>query len=192
MKMMTRRSFLKITGAMVLAVGAAGALSSCGVVDDALNDLMDKNDVAGVAHNGVGVSWSGAYANRKDNEQIDTVIAYFDISSVSTKEYDLSASGIKLKVDGVEASVLPYEQAKTLVSSDEDLLLDKNNNAHIGKDGMESRNANGAVVFKLNNSPALTKWNKMELTISFGAGDFSFTATPKENDLYSAEIKANR
>ena len=35
MKMMTRRSFLKITGALALAVGAAGALSGCDAVDNA-------------------------------------------------------------------------------------------------------------------------------------------------------------
>lgn len=32
MKMMTRRSFLKITGALALAVGAAGALSGCDAI----------------------------------------------------------------------------------------------------------------------------------------------------------------
>lgn len=36
MEMMTRRSFLKITGAMALAVGAAGALSGCDAVDNAV------------------------------------------------------------------------------------------------------------------------------------------------------------
>ena len=40
MEMMTRRSFLKITGAMALAVGAAGALSGCDAVDNAVGSFF--------------------------------------------------------------------------------------------------------------------------------------------------------
>lgn len=42
MEMMTRRSFLKITGAMALAVGAAGALSGCDAVDNALGSFFQQ------------------------------------------------------------------------------------------------------------------------------------------------------
>ena len=42
MEMMTRRSFLKITGAMALAVGTAGALSGCDTVDNALGSFFQQ------------------------------------------------------------------------------------------------------------------------------------------------------
>ena len=42
MEMMTRRSFLKITGAMALAVGAAGALSGCDAVDNARGSFFQQ------------------------------------------------------------------------------------------------------------------------------------------------------
>lgn len=42
MEMMTRRSFLKITGAMALAVGAAGALSGCDAVDNAVGSFFQQ------------------------------------------------------------------------------------------------------------------------------------------------------
>lgn len=64
MEMMTRRSFLKITGAMALAVGAAGALSGCDAVDNALGSFFQQyGDQKGHAADSVG-SFMYALSNR--------------------------------------------------------------------------------------------------------------------------------
>lgn len=206
MKTMTRRTFLKTTGTIALAVGAAGALTSCGIVDDALNDLMDKNGVAGVTHNGVGVSCNLVTATRgnghsDENNQwvegkLEVFAAYLDISSISSKEYDLSKENFKLKVDGVEAEVLPYEEAKKYATprgdSGYDLLLDQNNKAHIGAGDINSRSIDGAVMFKLKNDPALDKWTTLELNLNFGPGSYTFTGKPEADFPDNADITAVR
>lgn len=196
----SRRTFLKCAGAATVAVGAASMLGGCSLIDDALNGIMDKTDVAGVTHNRVGVTWNTAFVNREsgsagDDGQwkegpINTVTASIDISSLSSQEYDLKAENIELKVDGVKASVLNYNDVLTV--DKKDLLLGQNGVAHIGTGDLESRGVGGLVEFKLNNTPKLESWSKMELTITFGPGTFAFTATPDKDHPDEVEIKANR
>lgn len=198
----SRRVFLKCAGAATVAVGAASMLGGCSLIDDAIDDalngMMDKNNVAGVTHNRVGVTWNMAAINHAsgtvDGEwkkgPIDTVTAAIDISSLSSQEYDLKAENIELKVDGVKATVQNYNDVQ--VADKKDLLLGQNGVVHIGAGDLESRSVSGYVVFKLNNEPKPESWSKLELTIKFGPGTFSFTATPKKDHPDEAEIKANR
>lgn len=111
MEMMTRRSFLKITGAMALAVGAAGALSGCDAVDNALGSFFQQyGDQKGHAADSVG-SFMYALSNRSCawsyGGELALLAIGFQVKNLTDETVTFKASDItSAKIDGHKANVV--------------------------------------------------------------------------------------
>lgn len=111
MEMMTRRSFLKITGAMALAVGAAGALSGCDAVDNALGSFFQQyGDQKGHAADSVG-SFMYALSNRSCawsyGGELALLAIGFQVKNLTDETVTFKASDItSAKIDGHKAKVV--------------------------------------------------------------------------------------
>lgn len=111
MEMMTRRSFLKITGAMALAVGAAGALSGCDAVDNALGSFFQQyGDQKGHAADSVG-SFMYALSNRSCawsyGGELALLAIGFQVKNLTEETVTFKASDItSAKIDGHKANVV--------------------------------------------------------------------------------------
>ena len=111
MEMMTRRSFLKITGAMALAVGAAGALSGCDTVDNALGSFFQQyGDQKGHAADSVG-SFMYALSNRSCawsyGGELALLAIGFQVKNLTDETVTFKASDItSAKIDGHKANVV--------------------------------------------------------------------------------------
>lgn len=111
MEMMTRRSFLKITGAMALAVGAAGALSGCDAVDNALGSFFQQyGDQKGHAADSVG-SFMYALSNRSCawsyGGELALLAIGFQVKNLTNETVTFKATDItSAKIDGHKAKVV--------------------------------------------------------------------------------------
>ena len=111
MEMMTRRSFLKITGAMALAVGAAGALSGCDAVDNALGSFFQQyGDQKGHAADSVG-SFMYALSNRSCawsyGGELALLAIGFQVKNLTEETVTFKASDItSATIDGHKANVV--------------------------------------------------------------------------------------
>lgn len=111
MEMMTRRSFLKITGAMALAVGAAGALSGCDTVDNELGSFFQQyGDQKGHAADSVG-SFMYALSNRSCawsyGGELALLAIGFQVKNLTDETVTFKASDItSAKIDGHKANVV--------------------------------------------------------------------------------------
>lgn len=111
MEMMTRRSFLKITGAMALAVGAAGALSGCDAVDNALGSFFQQyGDQKGHAADSAG-SFMYALSNRSCawsyGGELALLAIGFQVKNLTEETVTFKASDItSAKIDGHKANVV--------------------------------------------------------------------------------------
>lgn len=111
MEMMTRRSFLKITGAMALAVGAAGALSGCDTVDNALGSFFQQyGDQKGHAADSAG-SFMYALSNRCQpwwhGEELVLLAVEFQVKNLTEDTVTFKASDItSATIDGHKAKVV--------------------------------------------------------------------------------------
>ena len=111
MEMMTRRSFLKITGAMALAVGAAGALSGCDAVDNAVGSFFQQyGDQKGHAADSAGSfmyalsnrSCDGSYGGELELRPIGFQVKNLTDETVTFKASDITSATI----DGHKANVV--------------------------------------------------------------------------------------
>lgn len=105
MEMMTRRSFLKITGAMALAVGAAGALSGCDAVDNALGSFFQQyGDQKGHAADSAGsfmYALSNQYQSWSNGEELVLLAVEFQVKNLTNETVTFKASDItRATIDG--------------------------------------------------------------------------------------------
>lgn len=111
MEMMNRRSFLKITGAMALAVGAAGALSGCDAVDNAVGSFFQQyGDQKGHAADSAG-SFMYALSNRSCawsyGGELALLAIGFQVKNLTDETVTFKASDItSAKIDGHKANVV--------------------------------------------------------------------------------------
>lgn len=111
MEMMTRRSFLKITGAMALAVGAAGALSGCDAVDNAVGSFFQQyGDQKGHAADSVG-SFMYALSNRSCawsyGGELALLAIGFQVKNLTDETVTFKATDItSATIDGHKAKVV--------------------------------------------------------------------------------------
>lgn len=111
MEMMTRRSFLKITGAMALAVGAAGALSGCDAVDNAVGSFFQQyGDQKGHAADSVG-SFMYALSNRSCawsyGGELALLAVEFQVKNLTNETVTFKATDItSATIDGHKAKVV--------------------------------------------------------------------------------------
>ena len=111
MEMMTRRSFLKITGAMALAVGAAGALSGCDAVDNALGSFFQQyGDQKGHAADSAGsfmYALSNQYQSWSNGEERGLLAVEFQVKNLTEDTVTFKASDItSATIDGHKAKVV--------------------------------------------------------------------------------------
>lgn len=133
MEMMTRRSFLKITGAMALAVGAAGALSGCDAVDNALGSFFQQyGDQKGHAADSAG-SFMYALSNKcqpwSNGEELVLLAVEFQVKNLTEDTVTFKASDItSAKIDGHKAKVVldPEKAANVSGLGDYTPLFDAN------------------------------------------------------------------
>lgn len=111
MEMMTRRSFLKITGAMALAVGAAGALSGCDAVDNAVGSFFQQyGDQKGHAADSAGsfmYALSNQYQPWSNGEELVLLAVEFQVKNLTNETVTFKASDItSATIDGHKAKVV--------------------------------------------------------------------------------------
>lgn len=111
MEMMTRRSFLKITGAMALAVGAAGALSGCDAVDNAVGSFFQQyGDQKGHAADSAGsfmYALSNQYQSWSNGEELVLLAVEFQVKNLTNETVTFKASDItSATIDGHKAKVV--------------------------------------------------------------------------------------
>ena len=94
MKELTRRSFLKLSGAAVLAVGMAGALSGCDSDSSTKEDIVSFGEVATV--DGKKVKFMSAHHDTLNNEKV--IVCVFLISS--NEELTLSKDNFTARMNG--------------------------------------------------------------------------------------------
>ena len=201
----TRRAFLKCTGAVAVAAGMAGALSGCDLVDNIMNNVMDQNDVNGVTFDSVGVSCNFISVCRADSTAEDGQYTYghivamyadFDFSSLSRDPYTIKASDFTLELDGKKAEVVTGEAAKAYCGgSGYNFLFGDKDSVTLSAFSLADENfvnncaADGIVVFKL--PEPVDSWEKVTLKVKVKSGTAVFTGTPK-NDGNVVDVKVNR
>lgn len=173
-KNISRRAFLKCTGAVALAVGASGMLSGCDLFDGIANAIADK------APDGVYV---GKAVVRVDNvlsheiaAQQEAQTKLFDALNINVNvgnvldSVDISA---KLKVGDVEATRVKRAEASAYINAQvpADKVID--GNVTLSESGKE---INGWMIFKLPEE-VIADWTKAELIFTGKGESKSFIIT---------------
>lgn len=155
MEMMTRRSFLKITGAMALAVGAAGALSGCDAVDNALGSFFQQyGDQKGHAADSAG-SFMYALSNRNNRwwygEELALLAIGFQVKNLTDETVTFKASDItSAKIDGHKAKVVldPKKEANVSDVGEYTPLFDANGTKTYGPGKNLNKAEEGCIYFQ--------------------------------------------
>lgn len=157
MKMMTRRSFLKITGAMALAVGAAGALSGCDAVDNALGSFFQQyGDQKGHAADSVG-KFMYALSNRscvwsdKDKKELVLLAIGFQVKNLTDETVTFKATDItSATIDGHKAKVVldPKKAANVSDVGEYTPLFDANGTKTYGPGKNLNKAEEGCIYFQ--------------------------------------------
>lgn len=155
MEMMTRRSFLKITGAMALAVGAAGALSGCDAVDNALGSFFQQyGDQKGHAADSAG-SFMYALSNRNNRwwygEELALLAIGFQVKNLTDETVTFKATDItRATIDGHKAKVVldPKKEANVSDVGEYTPLFDVNGTKTYGPGKNLSKAEEGCIYFQ--------------------------------------------
>lgn len=174
MEMMTRRSFLKITGAMALAVGAAGALSGCDTVDNALGSFFQQyGDQKGHAADSVG-SFMYALSNRCQpwsyGEELVLLAVEFQVKNLTEDTVTFKASDItRATIDGHKAKVVldPKKAANVSGLGKYTPLFDANGTKTYGPGKDLNKAEAGYICFQPVGEAHVNKnWSSLEFTFT--------------------------
>lgn len=186
MEMMTRRSFLKITGAMALAVGAAGALSGCDAVDNALGSFFQQyGDQKGHAADSAG-SFMYALSNRNNRwwygEELALLAIGFQVKNLTDETVTFKASDItSATIDGHKAKVVldPKKEANVSDVGEYTPLFDANGTKTYAPGKNLSKAEEGCIYFQ----PVYAEgeahdvnknWNSLEFTFKLKGNTSTF------------------
>lgn len=182
MEMMTRRSFLKITGAMALAVGAAGALSGCDAVDNALGSFFQQyGDQKGHAADSVG-SFMYALSNRSCawsyGGELALLAIGFQVKNLTDETVTFKASDItSAKIDGHKANVVL--DPKTAINGRDvgeyTPLFDANGTKTYGPGKNLNKAEEGCIYFQ----PAVYAEGEVHVNKNWSSLEFTFTLKGK-------------
>lgn len=189
MEMMTRRSFLKITGAMALAVGAAGALSGCDAVDNAVGSFFQQyGDQKGHAADSAG-SFMYALSNRNNRwwygEELALLAIGFQVKNLTDETVTFKASDItSATIDGHKAKVVldPKKEANVSDVGEYTPLFDANGTKTYGPGKNLSKAEEGCIYFQ----PAVyaegethvnKNWSSLEFTFKLKGNTSTFVMT---------------
>lgn len=182
MKMMTRRSFLKITGAMALAVGAAGALSGCDAVDNALGSFFQQyGDQKGHAADSAG-SFMYALSNRNNRwwygEELALLAIGFQVKNLTDETVTFKASDItRATIDGHKAKVVldPKKEANVSDVGEYTPLFDANGTKTYGPGKNLSKAEEGCIYFQ----PVYAEGEAHDVNKNWSSLEFTFTLKGK-------------
>lgn len=181
MEMMTRRSFLKITGAMALAVGAAGALSGCDAVD---NVFQQYGDQKGHAADSAG-SFMYALSNKcqpwSNGEELVLLAVEFQVKNLTEDTVTFKASDItSAKIDGHKAKVVldPEKAANVSGLGDYTPLFDANGTKTYGPGKNLNKAEAGYICFQPvydeGEAHVNKKWGSLEFTFKLKGNTSTF------------------
>lgn len=185
MEMMTRRSFLKITGAMALAVGAAGALSGCDAVDNAVGSFFQQyGDQKGHAADSVG-SFMYALSNRSRgwsyNGELALLAVEFQVKNLTNETVTFKASDItSATIDGHKAKVVL--DPKTAINGRDvgeyTPLFDANGTKTYGPGKNLNEAEKGCIYFQPEGEAHVNKnWSSLEFTFKLKGKTSTFVMT---------------
>lgn len=177
MEMMTRRSFLKITGAMALAVGAAGALSGCDAVDNALGSFFQQyGDQKGHAADSAG-SFMYALSNRSRvwsyGEELALLAIGFQVKNLTDETVTFKASDItSATIDGHKAKVVldPKKEANVSDVGEYTPLFDANGTKTYAPGKNLSKAEEGCIYFQ----PVYAEGEAHDVNKNWGSLEFTF------------------
>lgn len=177
MEMMTRRSFLKITGAMALAVGAAGALSGCDAVDNALGSFFQQyGDQKGHAADSAG-SFMYALSNRNNRwwygEELALLAIGFQVKNLTNETVTFKASDItSATIDGHKAKVVldPKKEANVSDVGEYTPLFDANGTKTYGPGKNLSKAEEGCIYFQ----PVYAEGEAHDVNKNWSSLEFTF------------------
>lgn len=189
MEMMTRRSFLKITGAMALAVGAAGALSGCDAVDNALGSFFQQyGDQKGHAADSAG-SFMYALSNRNNRwwygEELALLAIGFQVKNLTDETVTFKATDItRATIDGHKAKVVldPKKEANVSDVGEYTPLFDANGTKTYAPGKNLSKAEEGCIYFQ----PVYAEgeahdvnknWSSLEFTFKLKGNTSTFVMT---------------
>ena len=182
MEMMTRRSFLKITGAMALAVGAAGALSGCDAVDNALGSFFQQyGDQKGHAADSAG-SFMYALSNRNNRwwygEELALLAIGFQVKNLTDETVTFKASDItRATIDGHKAKVVldPKKEANVSDVGEYTPLFDANGTKTYAPGKDLSKAEEGCIYFK----PVYAEGEAHDVNKNWSSLEFTFNLKGK-------------
>lgn len=185
MEMMTRRSFLKITGAMALAVGAAGALSGCDAVDNALGSFFQQyGDQKGHAADSAG-SFMYALSNRNNRwwygEELALLAIGFQVKNLTEDTVTFKATDItRATIDGHKAKVVldPKKEANVSDVGEYTPLFDVNGTKTYGPGKDLNKAEAGYICFQPvydeGEAHVNKKWGSLEFTFKLKGNTSTF------------------
>lgn len=182
MEMMTRRSFLKITGAMALAVCAAGALSGCDAVDNALGSFFQQyGDQKGHAADSAG-SFMYALSNRNNRwwygEELALLAIGFQVKNLTDETVTFKASDItSAKIDGHKAKVVldPKKEANVSDVGEYTPLFDANGTKTYGPGKNLNKAEEGCIYFQ----PVYAEGEAHDVNKNWSSLEFTFKLKDK-------------
>ena len=174
MEMMTRRSFLKITGALALAVGAAGALSGCDAVDNAVGSFFQQyGDQKGHAADSVGkfmYALSNQYQPWSYGEELALLAVEFQVKNLTNDTVTFKASDItSATIDGHKAKVVldPKKAANVSGLDKYTPLFDANGTKTYGPGKDLNKAEAGYICFQPVGEAHVNKnWSSLEFTFN--------------------------
>lgn len=174
MEMMTRRSFLKITGAMALAVGAAGALSGCDAVDNAVGSFFQQyGDQKGHAADSAGsfmYALSNQYQPWSYGEEPVLLAVEFQVKNLTNETVTFKASDItSATIDGHKAKVVldPKKAANVSGLDKYTPLFDANGTKTYGPGKDLNKAEAGYICFQPVGEAHVNKnWSSLEFTFN--------------------------
>lgn len=182
MEMMTRRSFLKITGAMALAVGAAGALSGCDAVDNALGSFFQQyGDQKGHAADSAGsfmYALSNQYQQWSNGEELVPLAVEFQVKNLTNETVTFKASDItSATIDGHKAKVVldPKKAANVSGLGKYIPLFDANGTKTYGPGKDLNKAEAGYICFQPVGEAHVNKnWSSLEFTFTLKGKSSTF------------------
>lgn len=182
MEMMTRRSFLKITGAMALAVGAAGALSGCDAVDNALGTFFQQyGDQKGHAADSAGsfmYALSNQYQSWSNGEELVLLAVEFQVKNLTNETVTFKASDItSATIDGHKAKVVldPKKAANVSGLGKYTPLFDANGTKTYGPGKDLNKAEEGCIYFQ----PAVYAEGETHVNKNWSSLEFTFNLKGK-------------
>ena len=182
MEMMTRRSFLKITGAMALAVGAAGALSGCDAVDNALGSFFQQyGDQKGHAADSAGkfmYALSNQYQPWLYGEELALLAVEFQVKNLTDDTVTFKASDItRATIDGHKAKVVldPKKAANVSGLGKYTPLFDANGTKTYAPGKDLNKAEAGYICFQPEGEAHVSKnWSSLEFTFTLKGNTSTF------------------